>query len=654
MASVALPPYFQDGIRLSAIYDFVEYFGGRIKFKGLTTSQVCDKFVKPRTVGDCISYCEVLKQSSNSDDVGTAGVFISHAWNSKFDDVIASFEDFFDKDANPYIWFDLFCTNQHDLHKPSEWYSTTIKEAIGKFGDFVLILSPWDNPLPLTRTFCLYELWLAEKMNCKFHVAMTSIDRQKFLEDIILHPTHFLTVVNSVNIGRSLSHNPTDKKKIYESIQLKVGFHNFNKIVSTKMANWICSEVLEAIQEEEDELQQLQFMNALALIYENQGRYEESEVLLYDALEISRKNLGPENHHAFAAMNNLANVYQSQGKHEKAATLYKECLEMMKLKLKPDHPDTLTTTLNLAESLILIKKFQEAEPIWRQIYEANLEIYGIHNRITLDNLYNVGICCAGEGNYPEAEILLKDCLMYRDALFGSEHPSTLRTMISLASVYDEEGRLQESEAMLVDCMSLIRMKLGNDNATIMNANYDLGTLYIKMEKYPTAEHLLHDCFNWRKKNLGPIHVDTLDAQHALGHLFEVTDRLEEAKGVFAYCHDGYVKTLGKDNAVTKECEAEVIAIRALQKKRANTDILVSNLNSCTTESGYEDDDAGFSKAGKAGYSEGKVVVSEPGSTTTTEKRMIEDENQNKNGTKILKREKTVVAKPAEKGILACC
>jgi len=64
----------KDGIQLSHFHDFIGICGGRDKLLGLTTSQVCDQFVKERTKKLFCSYCDLMKSQQNR-KVGIAQVF---------------------------------------------------------------------------------------------------------------------------------------------------------------------------------------------------------------------------------------------------------------------------------------------------------------------------------------------------------------------------------------------------------------------------------------------------------------------------------------------------------------------------------------------------------------------------------------------------
>jgi hypothetical protein len=76
-----------DGVTLDIIEKFVERNGGRCAFKGLTTEDVCNQFVKESTKITQCSYVELL-HAENNVVVGKATEFISHAWRYDFLDVL--------------------------------------------------------------------------------------------------------------------------------------------------------------------------------------------------------------------------------------------------------------------------------------------------------------------------------------------------------------------------------------------------------------------------------------------------------------------------------------------------------------------------------------------------------------------------------------
>ncbi|KAG7250031.1 hypothetical protein CRUP_017668, partial [Coryphaenoides rupestris] len=67
-------------------------------------------------------------------------------------------------------------------------------------------------------------------------------------------------------------------------------------------------------------------LNNLALLCQNQGKYQEVEYYYRRALEIYESKLGADDPNVAKTMNNLATCYLKQGKFKDAEALYKEIL----------------------------------------------------------------------------------------------------------------------------------------------------------------------------------------------------------------------------------------------------------------------------------------------------------------------------------------
>ena len=108
-----------------------------------------------------LSYVDLLLQSGGGSHplVADATHFVSHAWKYRFHDFVSALETFEaqnDASHDRFYWFDVLCVNQHMSQQlPQEWWSSTFRDAIQKMGHTLVVLSPWNQPVPLTRAWCL-------------------------------------------------------------------------------------------------------------------------------------------------------------------------------------------------------------------------------------------------------------------------------------------------------------------------------------------------------------------------------------------------------------------------------------------------------------------------------------------------------------------
>lgn len=240
-SSVPLP-FPKDGIKLSSLNDFYVACGGKDKLNGLTTTEVNEQFQKHITADSQLSYCEYLKQQ-NSTSVGIASVFISHAWLYKFLDVMDALEWHFRHTPDIFIWYDLFSNNQHRATTLDfDWWCNTFKSAIKDFGHTVMVFAPWKNPVPLTRGWCLFELYCTITTGAKFDVAMSNTHRSEFLEDVSSRAIDSINqMLATINAEKSQCYKEEDKERIFTIVRQEVGFHRVNSLIFEGMRDWMIS-----------------------------------------------------------------------------------------------------------------------------------------------------------------------------------------------------------------------------------------------------------------------------------------------------------------------------------------------------------------------------------------------------------------------------
>ena len=189
------------GLKLSYCQDFLMEFGGRRRFEGMTTQDVCNKIIKPATDRNKLSFCEILRLTKHQ-AIAPATVFVCHTWKYNFLDVLDTLTNHYfpgggnlNQHANTHsivLWFDIFCINQHDPHAHNTNNSVlAVKgchDIIADINRTILVLLPlpkpkttttttavtsttgqkpanntnqrlWQQALPFTRTWCLWELF---------------------------------------------------------------------------------------------------------------------------------------------------------------------------------------------------------------------------------------------------------------------------------------------------------------------------------------------------------------------------------------------------------------------------------------------------------------------------------------------------------------
>jgi hypothetical protein len=192
--------------------------------RNATTAEFCAKIIVPLTKPFQCSAAE-YSQSVRPSSIGKPIGFISHAWTYNFRALVDALISCFGKDS--FVWLDFVCCNQHKASNyPSDWWYGTFKTAISSIGKTVMVLSPWNDPIPLTRGWCIWELYCTiDSEDCEFDIVMTSESEERFVEDIDADPVDTINkMLATIDCENSQCFKEEDKTKIHTAILKRSDF----------------------------------------------------------------------------------------------------------------------------------------------------------------------------------------------------------------------------------------------------------------------------------------------------------------------------------------------------------------------------------------------------------------------------------------------
>ncbi|KAF3118820.1 hypothetical protein TWF569_004775 [Orbilia oligospora] len=88
-------------------------------------------------------------------------------------------------------------------------------------------------------------------------------------------------------------------------------------------------------------------VHSIAIVFDNQGKYDEAMQWYERALAGSEKALGKDQPSTLSTVHNIASVFDNQGKYDEAMQWYERALAGREKALGKDHPLTLVTAERL-------------------------------------------------------------------------------------------------------------------------------------------------------------------------------------------------------------------------------------------------------------------------------------------------------------------
>ena len=540
-------PFPKEGIKLSSWDIFINECGGRSMLEGLSTTDVNNLYVKPLTIHMKSSYCDYLKTRGSS-SIGEAQVFISHAWKYKFLDVVDTLKYHFKNKSDIIIWFDLFSNNQHaapDLD--FNWWSTTFKSAIERFNHTVLVLSPWKDPVPLTRAWCLFEIYCTAVCKCKFEVAMSPAEREDFKEAIKNDATGSIdTMLATIDVRRSECWNPDDKIRIFDAVErTEGGVEGINSLVFERLRVWVIDTAEESLKNCSDDLDRAKCEQSLGLLHMHQGRDDLAETHLEESITLFRNELGENHPNTLRSMYKKAYSLYKLGRYDEALPLYTKYLPLLQEVLGEKHLNTLECMNNFAALNFDIGRIEESLKLHIECLTAFTEISanafaGNQTDSLQSHLSQVFEACLdcfeNVGNQFEDKTVIlmfcRDTLPPLERMLGKKHPYILRCLNHVGGLFFKLDMYDEALPIFQKCFAMRRAVLGENHPDTVTSMFNLALLYTKMGVDEKGLSLLKTSLTKSELSQGEKSPATLACMIKLASLFFASKRYNEALSLF--------------------------------------------------------------------------------------------------------------------------
>ena len=293
-----------------------------------------------------------------------------------------------------------------------------------------------------------------------------------------------------------------------------------------------------------DHAETVQAKDRLANAYLSAGDYEKAEKLFIEALTSSKRTMGDEHHDTLIIINNLAILYTDMGRLDEAESMLNRALELRRRVNGDDDVQTLVVMHNMAGVYEATARYDEAEDMLRKTVEARRRVLGEDHPATLDTAGNLAKLLDSRGRPAEAETMLIDILAAHRQVYGPEHPATLKVMNNLSNVYMTLGRLSKSEQLCVETLEAMQRVFGDEHPETLSLMNNLANLYYRSGRNALAEPLFQEALAVRRRTMGANHPSTLFSMSVLGRFYSSNGRIEEAEALLGKALNAQVQQFG--------------------------------------------------------------------------------------------------------------
>ncbi len=173
----------------------------------------------------------------------------------------------------------------------------------------------------------------------------------------------------------------------------------------------------------------LKYLISLAGYYKDQARYDESELLLEEALEIVETHEGLEDERATLTLN-VAEVHRLQGRYTDAIPLYQRAITLATESMPP--LEVAVFHNQIASAYAEMGRPKNAESEYRHALAMADSSHDVSPPWIAQFKNDLGVFLARQGRLTEGETLLEEAIALREDAFGTNHPLVAVSLTQLA------------------------------------------------------------------------------------------------------------------------------------------------------------------------------------------------------------------------------
>ena len=546
------------------------------------TYDFCDKYVKPITAQFCCSLLNLLKVVVPTTGIKHLGVvskqatiFVSHAWSYRSRRLLSCLSELEDSE-NDFFWIDTLTVRQHK--HPSypdrgfKWWCNTFQKSVEVIGRTVLVLLPYTDPVPLKRSWCLFEIFCSHNAkDVRFDILLGREERKAFERALATTGFNPNDWVSKIDLATAKATKQVDQDNILAQVNSTPGgIARLNEIVTGMLREWFATtgstlaasvDTTSAPDTEQALKTQMEIANMLA----RQGKLVKAEALMRKVLHQSTLLLGESHVDTLGILSNLSNVLAEQGKYSEAESKCRKAMTDLEVQLGDNHDYTLKAANALGTVLQCQERFAEAEAVYRKLLPLRTANFGADDRDTLALMQNLATVLELQNKFDDAETLYLTALAGWKAKFGEGHPQTLQTVMNYAGLLSKQGKWADAEKLERQVVAARRVKLGRQHQHYLSALYNLATTLGTQGKLREAEEILREAVIGRQAKFGDNNADTANAKVKLAAILAEQGKLKEAETLARQGQIVYQSTFGNDHAKTLKVSGVLEQIHALAK-----------------------------------------------------------------------------------------
>ncbi len=302
-----------------------------------------------------------------------------------------------------------------------------------------------------------------------------------------------------------------------------------------------------------------------AFLHETVGDFVAAEADYRDSLAIARRAAGGEDHEQVAlAMSKLAGLYRIQGRNDESEPLLLDALAMQQRIYGGEHPESSDTKRQLAGLLRETQRFEESERLYLEVIDERERMLG-PDSLELANVWN---------SYSQLKDAMGDtdgAVRAHKTFLGIYERALDGPHASFAAGYNNFALLLRRQGDLEGALEYYRMSVDMQDEIGLpprhpNRSFPLGgitVVYLMQERYEDSAALSRQVLEMRREHFAESHRVISEVKSALGAALTHTGETAEAETWLLDAYSAFMSEYGESHpgtSLTASRLAELYAV----------------------------------------------------------------------------------------------
>jgi tetratricopeptide (TPR) repeat protein len=222
------------------------------------------------------------------------------------------------------------------------------------------------------------------------------------------------------------------------------------------------------------EAQQLSYLGECYLY---QGKLEQSEQHYLSALDLLKSPPYDQSRLYFTDLCGLGQVYNRLGRFSDGERVLKQAIEMRRKNAGPDFSETLQAMNLLAYNYLESERYSQAEAVFKDLLQRRVKVLGKDSPELATSLVDLGFCYRRQNRLPEAESYFKQALDLKRSSLGVGNEQLKPYIEYLAFLLKDSQKFEEAEPLFLELLAIKEATATSSMLDLARACVDLAFLY---------------------------------------------------------------------------------------------------------------------------------------------------------------------------------